>query len=116
MLIKVGTHRINLAHVCEIEDKGSGEVVAYFVNANAIGFAGNEADQFLAAWDGWAADQANLKESINRYNGMAEDFNAKIQEVAKYEQELLQREAMLNSQNKSGIITPGMMMPRKGRG
>lgn len=117
MLVKIGDDRINLSHVTFIYDEGGICNVYFTNNRESLKFEGEECKQLLAAWDEWAADQANLKESITRYNKLAEDFNAKLQELAQYERELMQKAAMLDAaQSKSAIVPPGGVMLPPGFG
>ena len=97
MLVKVGTHRINLAHVVEAEDKDGASIAVYFVNGNAVEFEGVEASEFRATWDKWAQFQADAQ-TINEF-AVAENLKQ-----------------IRQAQNKSGIIQPVPKMPLVNRG
>lgn len=97
MLIKVGAHRINLAHVVEAEDKDGASIAVYFVNGNAVEFEGVEASEFRAAWDKWAEFQADAQ-YINEYNA-----SAAIEQIKEI-------------QKRGGIVQPVPAMPRLNRG
>jgi len=117
MLVKVGTYRINLAHVARAYHNEGGMLYVDFVGGSSCHFAHQYADQFVAAWDEWAADQTNLKAQAKNLEEQAEKFAAETKRVQEYEKQLrAEAQAAGLGQNKSGIITPGMMIPRRGRG
>ena len=98
MLIKVGVHRINLAHIaCVTEDNGDrAAILIRFVSGDSIELQTAYAADFLNAWDKWA------------------DFQSDVQEMNEFtvKSTLANIEA---AQNKSGIVIPKMTTPR-GRG
>ena len=98
MLVKVGRYRINLAHIAFVEDSSAiSQIDVRFVNGEKIRFGAKElCEQFLTAWDKWAAFQNDAQE---------------MNEFA-VRQSLEQIKA---AQNKSGIVIPKMTTPR-GRG
>lgn len=113
MLIKIGNHRINFAHVTDIQQSADGTV--YLHNAGsggAVMLIEGDAVTALAIWDQMAADQITLQSQIEAVNKQSTELQAKAQEIAAYEQQLMQKAAQVDAayaamhQQKSPVILP----------
>lgn len=98
MLIKVGAHRINLAHVACVAENNEGKAAALvrFVSGDSIELIDGDAMGFLKTWDKWAEFQ-NAAQYVNEYN-----VSAAIEQIK-------------GLQNKSGIVIPKATIPHRGR-
>lgn len=99
MLVKVGVHRINLAHVACVTENNEGKAAALvrFVSGDSIELKDDEAALLINTWDKWAQFQADAQ-TINEF-AVAENLKQINQ-----------------AQNKSGIIQPVPKMPLVNRG
>lgn len=99
MLVKVGTHRINLAHVaCVTENPDDAPTVQVgFVSGDSLELQGGYAVDFLNAWDKWAEFQADAQ--------TMQEFA-----VAESLEQIKQAQAQ-----KSGIVIPKATIPHRGR-